>query len=76
LPVFGLSWAAAASLLAVVPAGYFDMNRASLNEELDGLIHLHVRIGWAVVVAVIVLALMAVAPAGPGKSQARRAVPD
>lgn len=52
------SWLAAAvtAALAVV-AGYYDMNRAALGEEAESLVHLHLRIGWTLLVALVLLAL-------------------
>ncbi|MBX9933561.1 MAG: DUF2231 domain-containing protein [Methylobacterium sp.] len=53
-------WALMAAALAgtaAVAAGYYDMNRATLGPELDGYIHLHLRLGWTVLVAIILLAL-------------------
>ena len=48
--------AGAITALLAVAAGYYDMNRATLSAETDGLVHLHVRTGWAVLVAVTLLA--------------------
>lgn len=49
--------AAAPAAIAAVAAGYYDMNRATLSAELDGVIHLHVRTGWALMIALVLLAL-------------------
>lgn len=47
--------ATATAALAVV-AGYYDMNRAALSAEADGLVHMHMRTGWALVIVLVVLA--------------------
>lgn len=47
--------AALAAGLAVL-AGYLDMNRASLSPELDGYVHLHMRIGWVILAVLVLLA--------------------
>lgn len=49
--------AAAVTAGLAVATGYYDMNRASLSAEADGLVHLHMRIGWLVLVATAALAL-------------------
>lgn len=41
---------------AAIAAGYYDMNRASLTEEVDGYVHLHLRIGWVILAAAVILA--------------------
>lgn len=52
---WSLMGAAVTAGLAVL-AGYFDMNRANLSAETDGLVHLHLLTGWAVLVFVTLLA--------------------
>lgn len=48
--------AAAGATVVAVAAGYYDMNRATLAEETDGIVHLHLYVGWTVLVAVAALA--------------------
>ena len=53
-------WSMAAAVVAAalaVAAGYFDMNRASLSQEVDGYVHLHLRIGWLVLAVLVLLAV-------------------
>lgn len=49
--------AGAVTAVLAVLARYYDMNRATLSAETDGIVHLPVRIGWAVLVSVTLLAL-------------------
>lgn len=48
---------AALTAVVTVAAGYYDMNRAVLSEEADGLVHLHRRIGWVLLAAILLLTL-------------------
>ncbi len=53
-------WSVTAAAIAAgltVGAGYIDMSRVSLSPEVDGYLHLHVRIGWLLLAALVVLAL-------------------
>ena len=50
------------SLIAALPAGgvtiaagYWDMNRAALDHETQEYVHLHLRIGWILAAALVVL---------------------
>jgi uncharacterized membrane protein len=52
---WSLMGAALTAPLAVL-AGYFDMNRANLSAETDGLVHLHLITGWLVLGAITALA--------------------
>ena len=47
---------AALTAVAAVASGYYDMGRARLSETADGYVHLHMRIGWVVLTALVVLA--------------------
>lgn len=40
---------------AAIAAGYYDMSRANLSEEVDGYVHLHLRIGWVILGALVIL---------------------
>ncbi len=45
------SWMTALVTAALaVGAGYYDMNRATLSAEADGLVHLHMRVGWTLLI--------------------------
>jgi uncharacterized membrane protein len=52
------SWSlvgAAVTAAAAIAAGYYDMSRANLSEEVDGYVHLHLRIGWVILAALVIL---------------------
>ena len=55
---------------ATIAAGYWDMDRAALNAETHEYVHLHLRIGWMLGGALIVLAIWR----WRIRQQARRAV--
>lgn len=57
-----LGAALGASLAA--PAGYYDMKRAALKERTHALVHLHMRLGLAIVAGLWVLVLWRLAGAG------------
>ena len=40
-----------------VAAGYFDMRRTALEPDTHELVHLHLKVGWVVVVSVVALTL-------------------
>jgi uncharacterized membrane protein len=49
--------AAALTGAVTIAAGYYDMSRAALSPEADGLVHLHRRIGWVLLAAILLLTL-------------------
>lgn len=53
-------WSLFAGLLGgliTIATGYWDMNRASLNGETENYVDLHLKIGWALVAGLVVLAI-------------------
>jgi uncharacterized membrane protein len=40
---------------AAIAAGYYDMSRANLSEQVDEYVHLHLRIGWVILAALVIL---------------------
>ncbi|MDB6028999.1 MAG: hypothetical protein JWM68_5222 [Verrucomicrobiales bacterium] len=49
--------AAAITGLITIPLGYFDMNRAALDESTHEVVDIHLKIGWMVLIAVAGLTL-------------------
>jgi uncharacterized membrane protein len=53
-------WTLAVALVGgviTIAAGYWDMDHAALNGKTDGYVHLHLKIGWILAVALMVLTI-------------------
>jgi uncharacterized membrane protein len=49
--------AAAVTAIIALPLGYFDMNRAMLDDQTHELVDIHLKIGWVLLVVIVLLTI-------------------